>query len=198
MLKTVNRLLLALAGLALLALGLAALAAAADLPGRLGVTPPDGYAWRDPNEVLLTHADRTQWRDESWWWWVVFAVLGVLVLLLLWWLRAQLLPRRVRTVLVDSGDGAGAHVRGATLEDAMAADAEALPGVGRARVRLAGRQSAPRVRVGLLVDPDARPAHLVRDLRAGPLEHARASAGLDRLPAETRLRAARQGPDRLS
>ncbi|MBW1603665.1 alkaline shock response membrane anchor protein AmaP [Streptomyces sp. JJ66] len=198
MLKTVNRLLLALAGLLLLALGLAALAAAADLPRRLGVTPPEGYSWTGPDEVPLTDADRTQWRDESWWWWAVFAVLGVLVLLLLWWLGAQLRSRRVRTVLVDSGDGAGAHVRGATLEDAMAAEADGLRGVRRTRVGLGGRQRAPRARVGLLLDPDARPAHVVRELRDGPLEHARTSAGLATLPAEARLRAARQDPGRIS
>ncbi|MEE1930624.1 alkaline shock response membrane anchor protein AmaP [Streptomyces sp. TRM 70351] len=196
-LRTVNRVLLALTGLALLGLGLAALAAAFDLYGRVGVTPPDGYAWRSPDEVLLTAADRTQWRAEDWWWPVVFAVLGLLVLLALWWLVAQLRSRRLGTVRVDTGDGAGARVRGAALEDAMAAEAEDQHGVGRARVTLTGRRGSPRARVGLLLEPEARPARVVRELRARALEHARTSAGLAALPAQVRLRASRHRAERL-
>ncbi|GAA4670167.1 alkaline shock response membrane anchor protein AmaP [Streptomyces chumphonensis] len=198
MLRTVNRVLLALTGLALLGLGAAGLAGGTDLFRRLDVTPPDGYSWRNPDEVLLTREDRTQWTDESWWWPVVLSVLGVLLVVALWWLIAQLRSRRVAAVLVDSGDGAGAAVRGSALADVIAAETEELPGVRGARTRLVGRRRAPRARVGVLVGADARPAGLVRALHRGPLEHARASAGLESLPAEARLRGARGRPERLT
>ncbi|MBW1597568.1 alkaline shock response membrane anchor protein AmaP [Streptomyces sp. JJ38] len=197
MLRTVNRLLLGLVGLGLLALGLAALAAAADLPRRLDVVPPEGYSWRNPDEVVLTHEDRTQWTDEGWWWPVVFTVLGALLLVAVWWLLGQLRARRLGTLQVDSGDGAGARLRGSALAEVLAGEAESLPGVRDARVVLTGRRRAPRARVGLLVDADARPDHIVRELREGPLERARLSAGLAELPAEVRLRGARGRTERI-
>ncbi|MGP4113781.1 alkaline shock response membrane anchor protein AmaP [Streptomyces sp. 4N509B] len=197
-LRAVNRVLLALVGLALLGLGLAVLAAAMDLPRRWGVSPPDGWSWRGPDDVLLTRADRTQWRDEGWWWPVVIGALAVLLLLALWWLLAQLRRRRLAEVLVDSGDGVGALLRGRAMEDVVAAEVESLPGVERARVTLVGRRSQPRLRVGVLLAPQARPGETVRRLHAEAVEHARASAGLAALPVEVRLRAAKHPAERVS
>jgi Zn-dependent metalloprotease len=59
--------------------------------------------------VLLTDGRRTAFRSEDWWWPTLIAGLAALVVLLLWWLLAQLRRRRLRAVLVDSGDGEGAH-----------------------------------------------------------------------------------------
>lgn len=198
MLRSVNRVFTGLVGLALLALGLAVLVGGLDLPRRWGLSLPSGWPWTSRHDVLLTRADRTQWRGESWWWPVVFVVLGVLVVLTLWWLLAQLRRRRISEVLVDSADGSGATLRARALESVLAAEAEALPGVRRARVTLTGRRSQPKARIGLVLAADARPGPEVRRLRGEAIEHARTSAGLDELPAEVRMRGARHRAERVN
>lgn len=99
MIKTVNRVLLGLAGLILVVVGGAVLATG------LGVSVPSWWPFDGKDDVLLSKADRTRWRDEGWWWPTVIAVLAVLVVLALWWLLAQLRRGRLAEVLVDSGDG---------------------------------------------------------------------------------------------
>lgn len=198
MVRTVNRVLLALAGLVLLVLGLAVLAGSWDLQRRWGYDLGSGWPWTGPDDVLLTDAERTRFRDAGWWWPVLIAVLAAAVLLLLWWFLAQLRRRRLGEVLVESGDGEGALLRGRALADVLAAEAESLPGVGRARVRLLGRRTAPRARVNLQLEPHAEPVAAVARLRAEALEHARTSAGLDSLPADVRLRGRRHRPERVT
>ncbi|MEV0265555.1 alkaline shock response membrane anchor protein AmaP [Streptomyces sp. NPDC050617] len=198
MLRTVNRVLIGLVGLVLVALGAAVLIGGLDLPRRWGFWLPSAWPWSGPHDVLLSDADRTKWRSDGWWWPVVIAVLAVLVLLCLWWLLAQLRRRRLRELLVDSGDGEGARLRGRALEDALAAEAEDLDGVDRAHVTLRGRRTAPHARVGLVLEAHAEPAVALDRLRTEALEHARASAGLDRLPAEVRLRAVRHRARRVT
>ena len=201
MLRIVNRVLLGLTGLVLLGFGLAALAAALDLPGRLGLDPPSFWTWREPHDVPLTEADRLRRREEGWWWPTVIGAVAVLVLLLLWWLLAQLRRARLEEVVVRSaegGEGVAALLRGRALEDVLAAEAEALPGIDQARVTLTGRRTQPRARIGLLLAPQARPAEAVRRLREEALETARRSAGLSALPAEVRLRSAHHAAERVS
>ncbi|MBB1242129.1 alkaline shock response membrane anchor protein AmaP [Streptomyces durbertensis] len=94
-------------------------------------------------------------------------------------------------------DGPDAVLRARALEEAMAAEAGSLPGVDRAAVRLVGRPRAPRARIGLLLEPYAVPDEAVHRLSTEVLENARSSAGLERLPAETRLRAVRHRPSRV-
>ncbi|UGY90660.1 alkaline shock response membrane anchor protein AmaP [Streptomyces gobiensis] len=200
-LRSVNRVLLGLVGLGLTGLGLAVLMAALDLPRRLGFGLPSGWSWREPGEVLLTQADRTQWRDQGWWWPVVFAVLAALVVLSLWWVLAQARRPRLSEVLIESEDGedgTGALLRGRALEDVLAADAESLPGVDRAQVTLVGRRTEPRVHLGLLLEPHAAPGDAVQQLRAEVLEPARTSTGLAELPAEVRLRSVKHRAERVS
>ncbi|MFE6779242.1 alkaline shock response membrane anchor protein AmaP [Streptomyces sp. NPDC057702] len=196
--RVVNRALLALAGLLLLALGAAVLVGGLDLPRRCGFSLPGNWPFDGPDDVLLTHEDRRRWRDEGWWWPAVIAGLAVLVLLALWWLLAQVRRRRLGEVLVDSGEGEGALLRGRALESVLAAEAEAMEGVDRAHVTLRGRRTAPEARVRLVLAAHAQPAEALAQLRAEALEHARASAGLTRLPAEVRLRAARHRAERVS
>lgn len=198
MLRTVNRVLAALAGLVLLALGLAVLFAAADLPRRWGVSMPSDWPWTRPGDVLLTDANRTRWRDQGWWWPVVIAASAVLLLLTLWWLLAQLRRRKLGEALIDSKDGEGAVLRGRALEDVIAAEAEAQPGVDHARVTLTGCRDRPRARIGLVLAAHARPGPVVHELRREALQHAATSAGLDALPAEVRMRAARHRAERVS
>lgn len=192
MLATVNRILIGLIGLALLLLGGSVLAIG------LGFDPPSWWIHADRSDVLLTEASRTRWRDQGWWWPAVIAALAVVLLLALWCLSAELRRRRLTEVLVDTGDGEGALLRGRALEGVVNSEAEALPGVERAQVALVGRRRAPEARIQLVLTPHAMPEEALRRLAAGGIAHARDSAGLDQLPAEVRLRALKHRAERVS
>ncbi|MBW5252830.1 alkaline shock response membrane anchor protein AmaP [Streptomyces poriferorum] len=189
---TVNRVLLGLAGLVLVCVGGGVLAAA------LGLSVPSWWPWYGKRDVLLSDADRDRWRSEGWWWPVVIAVLAVLVVLALWWLLAQLRRARLAEVLVDSGDGEGALLRGRALEGVLAQEAGALDGVARAQVVLTGRRSEPQARIRLLMEPHAAPDEALGRLTDEALAHARDSAGLAKLPAEVRLKAVKHRAERVS
>ncbi|MCX5396230.1 alkaline shock response membrane anchor protein AmaP [Streptomyces sp. NBC_00102] len=192
MLRTVNRVLLALAGLILVAVGGTVLATG------LGVSMPSWFPWNGKSDVLLADADRERWRDEGWWWPTVIAILAVLVVLALWWLLAQLRRARLSEVLVDSGDGEGALLRGRALEGVLAAEAGSLDGVAGAQVALTGRRTAPHARVRMRLEPHAVPAEALRGLSDEALAHARASAGLEKLPAEVLLKAVKHRAERVT
>lgn len=192
MIGTVNRVLLGLAGLVLVCVGGGVLAAAT------GLSVPSWWPWSGKNDVLLSEADRERWRSDGWWWPTVIAVLAVIVVLALWWLLAQLRRARLSEVLVDSGDGEGALLRGRALEGVLAAEAGGLDGVARAQVVLTGKRSAPQARIRLLMEPHAAPDEALARLSDEALAHARDSAGLARLPAEVRLRAVKHRAERVS
>lgn len=191
-LRTVNRIVLGLLGLVLLAGGGSVLAVG------LGAKPPSWWIHDGRKDVLLSVADRQRWRDEGWWWPVAIAVLGVLVLLALWWLVAQLRRRRVTEVIVDTGDGEGARLRGRALENVLASGAEAVDGVERAGVVLTGRRSSPRARAKLSLAPHAVPGEALHQFGVEALAQAKNSAGLASLPAEVRLRAVKHRAERVS
>ncbi|MFF2778028.1 alkaline shock response membrane anchor protein AmaP [Streptomyces sp. NPDC058052] len=191
-LRRVNRGLLGLAGLLLVLAGGAVLAAGLDL------SVPTWWPWAGPGDVLLSTADRQRWREESWWWPTVIAALGVIVLLALWWLLAQFRRGRLAEILVDTGDGDAAVLRGRALAEVLEADAAAQEGVVQAKVALTGRRTAPRTRVALLLEPYASPGAALGVLSGEALARARASAGLDALPTEARLRAVRHRARRVT
>ncbi|GGX75543.1 alkaline shock response membrane anchor protein AmaP [Streptomyces fructofermentans] len=192
MLRIVNRVLLGLAGLVLVVIGGSVLAVG------LGARPPSWWVHDGRHDVLLSEARRTRWRDEGWWWPTVIAVLAVVVLLSLWWLAAVLRRRRLAEVLVSTGDGEGALLRGRALEGVLTADAAALDGVGRAQASLTGRRDAPEARVKLMLEPHADPGEALHRLTAESLAHARDSAGLASLPAHVRLRAVKHRAERVN
>ncbi|KUL25668.1 hypothetical protein ADL12_34530 [Streptomyces regalis] len=192
MLRVVNRVLIGIVGLVLLVIGGSVLAVG------LGLDPPSWWIHDSRHDVLLSDAERTRWRDDGWWWPTVIAVLAVLVLLALWWLTANLRRRRLAEVLVDTGDGEGALLRGRALETVLANEAATLEGVHRAHVHLRGRRSAPEARVRLLLEPHVDPGTALNDLTAQALTHARNSAGLASLPTEVRLRGVKHGAERVS
>ncbi|GHC56727.1 alkaline shock response membrane anchor protein AmaP [Streptomyces cinnamoneus] len=196
MLRTVNRILVGLAGALLLALGAAVLIGALDLPRRWDFLP-SAWPFDGPHDVLLAREDRLRWRSSGWWWPVVIAALAVAVLLAVWWLLTLAARRRLRELAVHSDGHAVASVRGRALEEAMGAETERLEGVERAAVALTGRRSAPQVRIVLVLGAHAGPASAVERLRAEVLHHARVSAGLPHLPAEVRLRTVRHRPERV-
>ncbi|MFG2024722.1 alkaline shock response membrane anchor protein AmaP [Streptomyces sp. NPDC048825] len=192
MLRIVNRVLVGLAGLLLIVGGGSVLAVG------LGLDPPSWWVHDGQRDVLLSDADRTRWRDEGWWWPTVIAVLAVTVLLALWWLIAVLRRRRLAEVLVDTGDGEGALLRGRALEGVLAGEAGALDGVQRAQAALTGKRSTPQARVQLLLEPHVDPGDALHGLTTQALAHARDSAGLAALPAEVRLRGVKHRAERVS
>ncbi|WP_128436611.1 alkaline shock response membrane anchor protein AmaP [Streptomyces cyaneus] len=191
-LRVVNRVLIGLVGLVLLVIGGSVLAVG------LGLEPPSWWIHDSKHDVLLSDAERTRWRDDGWWWPTVIAVLAVLVLLALWWLTSVLRRHRLAEVLVDTGDGEGALLRGRALEGVLAGEAGGLEGVQRARVHLTGRRSTPETRVRLLLEPHVDPGTALNDLSAQALTHARNSAGLAALPTEVRLKGAKHRAERVS
>ncbi|KUO22581.1 alkaline shock response membrane anchor protein AmaP [Streptomyces dysideae] len=192
MLRIVNRVLLGVAGLVLFVVGGSVLAVG------LGAPSPSWWIHDDQHDVLLSDAERTRWRDDGWWWPTVLAVLAVLVLLALWWLTAVLRRHRLAEVLVDTGDGEGALLRGRALEGVLASEAGELEGVQRAHAHLTGRRSAPEARVRLLLEPHVDLGTALTDLTSQALTHARDSAGLASLPAEVRLRGVKHRAERVS
>ncbi|MFH8928140.1 alkaline shock response membrane anchor protein AmaP [Streptomyces pristinaespiralis] len=192
MLRAVNRVFLGLAGLVLLCVGGAVLAAGT------GLSVPSWWPYDGRYDVLLSDADRTRWREEGWWWPVVIAVLALLLILAMWWFFAQLRRARLAEVLVDSGDGEGALLRGRALQGVLEDEAASLEGVSRASVLLTGRRNVPEARVALHLEPDASPGETLARLSDEAVAHARDSAGLEALPTEVRLRAARHRARRVS
>ncbi|PBC64821.1 hypothetical protein BKI49_07370 [Streptomyces sp. Tue6028] len=192
MLRIVNRVLIGIIGLALLVLGGSVLAVG------LGVRPPSWWIHEGRHDVLLSDADRARLRDHGWWWPTVIAALAVLLLLALWWLVAVLRRRRLAEVLVDTGDGEGALLRGRALEGVLAAEADRLDGVAQAHVLLTGRRSTPEARVQLQLEPHVDPGDALHLLTTEALAHARDSAGLASIPAEARLRGVKHRAERVS
>ncbi|WP_406009730.1 alkaline shock response membrane anchor protein AmaP [Streptomyces sp. NBC_00637] len=192
MLPTVNRVLLGAVGLVLLAVGGAVLAVG------LGASAPSWWLHDSPHDTLLSTAERTRWRGDAWWWPTVIAVLALLVLLTLWWLTAVLRRRRLGELLVDTGDGAGALLRGRALEGVLAAEAERLDGVAHAHVSLKGRREAPAARIRLVLEPHVDPATALDQLTGRALAHARDSAALAALPADVWMRGVRHKAERVS
>ncbi|MCL8016007.1 alkaline shock response membrane anchor protein AmaP [Streptomyces sp. AS02] len=191
-LRVVNRVLIGIVGLVLLVIGGSVLAVG------LGLDPPSWWIHDSRHDVLLSDAERTRWRGDGWWWPTVLAVLAVLVLLALWWLTANLRRRRLAEVLVDTGDGEGALLRGRALENVLEGEAAGGAGVQRARVHLTGRRSTPETRVRLLLEPHVDPGTALNDLTTQALAHARNSAGLAQLPTEVRLKGVKHRAERVS
>ncbi|MFJ3230817.1 alkaline shock response membrane anchor protein AmaP [Streptomyces sp. NPDC086787] len=193
-----NRGLLALAGLVLLGGGLLILFAGLDIYRRHALAPLARWPLTTPDDVLLGSADRADWSSQGWWWWpAVIAALAVTALLALWWLLAQLGRRRPGALSVGgTPPQEGVELRERALSDAMASEVGALPGVAHAAVRITGRHSRPRTRVGLTLVPRGAPGATLSALCEGPLRTALRSTGLPDMPTEVRLQVARHKPRR--
>lgn len=139
-----NRTLLALLGLLLLATGAATLAAGLGLVGVLA-----------PESPVLPGPLRTYLIEQPWVPYAVAAV-GILVALLgVRWLLAQL-PRRASTgrFRIQDENGRGVtHVDADIVADALEADIQAYSGVSSARADITGSRLRPDVSITLVVDP---------------------------------------------
>jgi len=117
---------------------------------------------------------------------LLLAVLGLV------WAAHALRPERRPDLVMDAGATDGGPdtsivVTAAAAAEAIAAQAAALPGVGRARARLVGTEAAPAVRVTLWLADDANVRDVLARLDAEVLATARASLGLTALPTAVRL-----------
>ncbi|MEU5384827.1 alkaline shock response membrane anchor protein AmaP [Kitasatospora cineracea] len=199
--RAVNRTLLALVGLALLAGGALVLLGGLDAYRHLGITPPHWWPLTSPDQPVLSTASRTRWTDRDWWWPVAIAVPALVVLGCLWWLFSQL--RRGGPAGVDLPSPAAPgephfalHVRSRAVEEAIEAETVALPDVDRVTVKVTGAARRPEVHTAVRLAPGADTAALLSAYRTGPVEHARHSLGLTSLPAQLRLRGGKPRKER--
>ncbi|MFE3718229.1 Asp23/Gls24 family envelope stress response protein [Streptomyces cyaneofuscatus] len=181
----VNRVLLGTVGLALLGGG--ALLAVGDGSGlgRVGREVPAWWSGRAADGVLLDRDGLARVRETGWWTPAVIAGLVLVLALFLRWFAGQVSVSRPRWVGLM---GAGLTLRRRAWERAMTAQAAAVDGVAHARVRVAGRPL--RAAVTLVVEPEARPAEVVRRVAAGVVADARRCAGVRGLPTDVRVRVA--------
>lgn len=192
----INRILLCLIGIVLLAGGLTVLAAGADIFRRWNVTPPDGWPLTTSQNVLVPGAEQARWVDQGWWWPTVIATLAVVMLLALWWLFSQAHRHRALRLSVGGTSRHTANVSDGVIDDALTADLEALPGVRKAQAHLEGQPVPSMAEIGVTLDPDTAPEQAVRDVDSA-VERARRSAGWEELPTRARLRVARHGAQRV-
>jgi hypothetical protein len=170
-----NRTLLALIGLLLLAGG-GGLLAVGLLPA--GTLPVAATTPLLPAEPVL--AD-----------WTPYAAIGgavVVGLLALGWLAAQLPRRPDHRPWRSTGAAGTTELRPATLADAAAEDVADLPGVERARATLSGAADHPRLHLVVDTSPDADPATVRGRITEHALPRLRQALELDALPTDLLLR----------
>jgi hypothetical protein len=119
---------------------------------------------------------------------IVAIAVGLLLLLLgLVWAARALRPERRPDLVLDRGPETGIVVSSGAAADALAAQAGALPGVGRAKARMVGSDDAPAVRLSLWVTDDADVRDVLDRLDRQVLASARDALGLAALPVAVRV-----------
>ncbi|MEV0532820.1 alkaline shock response membrane anchor protein AmaP [Kitasatospora sp. NPDC050463] len=190
--STVNRVLLGVVAVLLLAAGVLVLAGGLDLYARLGLDVPDGWPLTSPDQPVVSAGSRTRWADESWWWPAVIAGLALVVAGTAWWLLAQLRRSGPATIVLPTPGASGLRLRLRTraLAEALETGTVVLPEVERVSVRLlrGPRRQRLRLRAVVRLTPGGDPAELVEHFETGPCGNARSSLGLADLPAELRIR----------
>ncbi|MFC8131223.1 hypothetical protein [Streptomyces sp. NPDC057302] len=164
----------------LLAAGAALASAAAPVRDRL----PSGFPRIGADRVWLDQELLGRWRDHGWWQPVVIAALAVGAVLFLSWATVQIRSGRPRELPLGQP---GVTLSATALAAAMAEGARAVDGVARAHVRLLGRPRRLRARITLVLDPDASPEAVLRELAGGTVAEARLAAAPRVLEADVRL-----------
>ncbi|MFI5716125.1 alkaline shock response membrane anchor protein AmaP [Nocardia sp. NPDC051750] len=137
-----NRIVLALLGVALLTAGVLALAA---YSGRLG--------WTDTETPLVPGTAA----PPGWVFWLVITAATLLALLCLRWLVAQLhrMPKPVSWRMEADGSAGRTVLSSRTAATAVAADIESFGDVSRADAWLAGPRATPELHLVVTAEPDA-------------------------------------------
>jgi hypothetical protein len=172
---TVNRVVVGLLGLALLAVG------------GLGLAYGSGAFGTRPHPVLPAGM-RDYARAQPWFWWAVAGACLVVALLGLWLLLAQLRTDRVGKLDLTTDDRDGlTTVHAGALTDAVATEAEGLRGVTGASAHLRDRRGR---RLSLSVDlaDHADIAEVRTTLEDRVVAHARQVLDDPQLPVDVELR----------
>lgn len=173
-----NRVLLVLTGLLLVAVGGAGVA--------LGL---GGFGKARAHEPVLSRMTRHFASSHAWYWYAVGAGAAVAALIGIVWLLAQGRSDRISGVVLEESDGTGRTVVPAgTLVTALQDDIKEVPGVLAVRARLSGKPSAPRLRVNVAYDRRADLRELRGAIQDDALACLRGALELDRMPAVVRLR----------
>lgn len=119
---------------------------------------------------------------------IVAIAAGLLLLVLgLTWTARSLRPERRPDLVLDRGPQTAITISSSAAADALAGQAAALPGVGRAKARMVGTEDAPALRVSLWLADDADVRDVLDRLDRQVLSSARSSLGLGALPVAVRL-----------
>ncbi len=174
-----NRTVLAIIGILMLAVAVFALLRAADVaPGILG--PAD--------EPVTSQATRDFATEQGWFWPVLAVVLVVIALLALWWLVALTRTDTLRTIRLEAGPHGGSSMPASAASGALEDDLAASPFVRRVRAGYRGSSNRPRLDVAVTMDAGADPA-AVRERIGSALERQRRALEMPDLPTVVHLRA---------
>ncbi|MEW2162779.1 hypothetical protein AB0912_07235 [Streptomyces sp. NPDC007084] len=176
---TVNRAVLAVAGLALLAAGVWSATAGPSVADRL----PGWWPKADADAVWVSASQVAGLRDHTWWIPVVVAATVLAALLCLLWaasrLRGGTSPRLTLT-------SRGAVLRTRALADMLTRRTSAVPGVAHSRVAVRARRGRLYVRAHVRLAPDTAPNGVLLTL-AALVEEARAAAAPCRVLTHVRI-----------
>lgn len=103
------------------------------------------------------------------------------------WVLRSIRPERKPDVVLEHSPTRGLTVTSEALADAVRADAETVTGVDRARVRLVGDPDRPALRLMLWLREGAELRTVWDELDSQVLARARATLGVDTLPAAVRV-----------
>jgi hypothetical protein len=120
--------------------------------------------------------------------WVGLAAGIVLFVLGLWWLVRALSPEQRPDLRLEHADAGDLTVTAGALTGAVRADAERVTGVQRARVRMAGTDRDPSLRMTLSLEEGTNVRQVWEELDHKVLARAREALGTETLPTAIRLR----------
>lgn len=162
----INRALLSLLGLVLLAAGGGGAAIG------LGVLRP--WPTSGPTPVWSQAAKDWVVEQRLWFWPTLIGLSVVLGILGLTWLVAQFRTDTVaRLELEPDTSGGGTTLIGRAVSDAVGAEIAGYPGVRRAHVRLVGRPSRPRLLVRVETEPETNLGQLRERVENEAVGHVR-------------------------
>ncbi|MFF0226942.1 alkaline shock response membrane anchor protein AmaP [Streptomyces sp. NPDC004629] len=187
----VNRAVLVCAGLPLAAAGITL--GAPEVVGRDRM--PSWWPMAASGTVWVDRGALARWREHGWWTPVVVTALAAALLLCLGWCVLQVRSGRVRALPLG---GDGLTLDGAALTQAVARSTRSVPGVTQVRVRLLGRPGRLRVRMHLVLDPDASPAAVLSHISTHTLPEAREAVAPQHLNTEIRLHIRRHPHQRVT
>ncbi|MFC1419074.1 hypothetical protein [Streptacidiphilus cavernicola] len=179
-----NRLLLLLAALLLLAVGLGVLSGRLDLAHRWGV--PALLGIRHPGDPLLGTTALDRWHSFARNTALLRGVCAGAAALALLWLAAQFSRYRTRRLRV-----ATTRLHGSALSRAAQLEAERIDGVTAARAALRAKRSGTTLRLDLALERTAEPEKVLTALHGTVLAHARTAAEAPGLRLDVTLHSSR-------